>query len=165
MICNKISRQAICKERIVFCTSSRKNIRVKKLEIPPSSRCSSEWTRCVFLNLYGTLPWGWICVYRPCPSDWSSCAGRTGSSDDAEDVAPCFHDRGYRPRSLCSSDDPRWCCSSGPPPADFYTHAHHATCTPFCVHASWSLICTHLWRHRGHTHVQHVLQRTSLLIF
>ena len=81
-------------------------------------------TRCVSLNLYGTLPWGWICVYRPCPSDWPSCAGRTGSSDDAEDAAPCFHGRGCRPRSLCSSADHRCCCSSGSPPADFYTHTH-----------------------------------------
>ena len=45
-----------------------------------------------------------------------------------------------------------------------HTHAHHATCTPFC----WPLILTDfyahtLWWHRGHTHVRHVLQRTSLL--
>lgn len=127
-----------------------------------------EWRPgCVSLNLYGTLPWGWICVYRPCPSDWPSCAGRTGSSDDAEDAAPCFHGRGCRPRSPCSSADHRCCCSSAPPPADFYTHTHttlHARLSAD-THPHRFGMHTPFWWHRGHTHVRHVLQRTSLLAF
>lgn len=87
------------------------------------------WPGRLSLNLnVSTLPWGWICVCRRCRCDSPSCGGPTTSSDDAVDAGPCCRDQDYRPRSRCSSDGRhRRCCSSGPPPADFYAHTHTTT--------------------------------------
>lgn len=106
------------------------------------------------LNLnVNTLPWGWICVCRRCRCDSLSCGGPTTSSDDAVDEGPCCRDQDYRPRSRCSSDGRhRRCCSSGPPPADFYAHTHTTTFHARLLartHAS-----TNVPRPRTHTHTR-----------
>lgn len=46
------------------------------------------------------------------------------------------------------------------------THTHTTrSCTPFCVPRILTAYMHTPWRHRGHTHVRHVLQRTSLPYF
>lgn len=128
-----------------------------------SSWCSRVRTRPLILN--GTLPWGWICVCRPCWCDSSSCGAPRVSSDGAVGATPCFHDRGCRPHSRCSSDDPRRrCCSSGPPPADFYaTHAHRSSCTPFSAYTRpWPPLYAHTSAMDTHTRSARATANRSL---